>query len=87
MQKTERERVTDEAKAKMNRIGAQLLRESKAAIAANDVGGMIEKHALQGRDLLSLLIRANLATDISEHQKLSDDEVLARELIDRLLEL
>jgi hypothetical protein len=71
----------------MNRIGAQLLRESKAAVMGMDNDAVIEKHALQGRDLLSLLVRANIATDIPDRQKLSDDEVLARELINHILEL
>lgn len=32
----------------------------------------------ENRDLLSLLLRANMATDIPVGQRLTDDEVLAR---------
>jgi hypothetical protein len=40
--------------------------------------GAIEKSSLQGRDLLSLLVRANMATDIPESQRITDEDVLAR---------
>ena len=33
---------------------------------------------LRGRDLLTLLLKANMATDIPESQRLSDEDVLAR---------
>jgi hypothetical protein len=52
----------------MNRIGRQLLRESKASIHDKSMG----------RDLLTLLVKANMATDLPESQRLSDDDVLAR---------
>ena len=55
----------------MARIGNQLLRESKAKVA--DTG---EKAS--GRDLLSLLVRANMAFDVPENQRMSDKDVLAR---------
>lgn len=38
----------------------------------------LEKKSVNGRDLLTLLMRANMATDIPDHQRLSDEEVLAR---------
>jgi hypothetical protein len=52
-------------------IGNQLLRESKAQAAGTGENK-------NGRDLLSLLVRANMATDIPESQRLSDQDVLAR---------
>ncbi|KAJ7782192.1 cytochrome P450 [Mycena olivaceomarginata] len=57
----------------MNRIGRQILRSSKDEMAESgtfETGG--------GRDLLSLLVRANTANDISESQRLSEEEVLAQ---------
>jgi hypothetical protein len=65
----------------MERIGKGLLNEAKAAVlaGATEKGGM-EKSSIQGRDLLSLLVRANMATDIPENQRLSDNDVLARTL-------
>lgn len=59
----------------------QLVEERKAAILKE----MSEKHLqgverkdLQGRDLLTLLMRANMAKDVPENQRLSDKEVLDR---------
>ena len=65
----------------MRRIGLQLIAEKKAAILAEsrEKGKAVERKDLQERDLLTLLIRANMATDIPESQRLTDDEVLARE--------
>jgi hypothetical protein len=55
----------------MNRIGHELINKAKArAIAVEKDGEMKE-----GRDLLSLLVKANMA---AEGLKLSDDAVIAR---------
>ena len=64
----------------MAHIGNQLLRESKAAVVADDknTGGKFEKSALKRRDLLSLLLRANMSTDLPPSQRMTDDDVLAR---------
>ena len=52
---------------------------AKAAARANATEkGKIEKNSLHGRDLLSLLIKANMASDIPESQRLPDEDVLAR---------
>jgi hypothetical protein len=53
----------------MFQIGHQLLQDSKAQAASTD-----EKRS--GRDLLSLLVQANLAADSS--QRMSDQDVIAR---------
>jgi hypothetical protein len=55
----------------MARIGNQLLRESKARAA-----GTGEKE--RGRDLISLLVQANMETDLPASQRMSDEDVLAR---------
>lgn len=70
LQKTEQDAKAGEARKVMARIGTQLLRESKASI--ND------KSAWKARDLLSLLVKSNMATDIPEQQRMSDQDVLAR---------
>ncbi|PIL32220.1 cytochrome P450 [Ganoderma sinense ZZ0214-1] len=65
----------------MHRIGRQLLQERKAEIMqmyGEEGAGAIEKKDLQGRDLLTLLIKANMATDIPNSQRLTDEEVLAQ---------
>lgn len=58
----------------MTRVGMKLLAESKREIAEH---GTFETR--RGRDLLSLLVRANTAKDIPASQQLSDEDVLARE--------
>lgn len=80
---TEQTRRVARAQAVSRRIGLQLIREKKEALQAhaNDEKRDVKRDDLQGRDLLSLLIKANMATDIPDSQKLSDDDVLAREFI------
>lgn len=64
----------------MSRIGGQLLRNSKAEIAADEKGGAkVDKTAFKGRDLLSLLLRANMSTDLPPSQRMTDEDVLARQ--------
>ncbi|KAI1785120.1 cytochrome P450 [Ganoderma leucocontextum] len=69
------------ARATMHRIGMQLLRERKAEIMreyGEEGTGAVEKKDVQGRDLLTLLIKANMATDIPDSQRLTDEEVIAQ---------
>lgn len=78
---SDRDRKIDAAQKTMGRIGSQLLHDAKAAVISShevEKGGSIEKSSLQGRDLLSLLVRANMATDIPESQRISDVDVLAQ---------
>ncbi|KAJ7272933.1 cytochrome P450 [Mycena rebaudengoi] len=56
----------------MMRIGTELLKERKKDIAES----WMEKG--RSRDLLSLLVRANAAKDVSASQQLSDEDVLAQ---------
>ncbi|KAG6373635.1 cytochrome P450 [Boletus reticuloceps] len=67
------------AQQTMTQIGKDLLMNAKAtALASATANGNIEKDSLHGRDLLSLLVKANMATDIPESQKLSDKDVIAQ---------
>lgn len=64
----------------MTRIGLELVREkkiqiAKAALEASKDGA---QERLHGRDLLTLLVKANMASDITDSQRLSDENVLAR---------
>jgi hypothetical protein len=65
----------------MNRIGKQLLQDSKAAILADGGGNekLGDKSSWPGRDLLSLLLRANMSTDLPPNQHMTEEDVLARE--------
>ena len=66
----------DRAQDVMRRIGMQLIAEKKADIMRATAEG---KEKPRSRDLLTLLLKANMATDIPENQRLSDEDVLGRE--------
>ena len=70
-------RKVKEGQVIARRIGMQLIQERKKAIIGESAIG-IEKKDIVGRDILTLLMKANLATDTPDNQRLSDDEVLAR---------
>ncbi|EIW62554.1 cytochrome P450 [Trametes versicolor FP-101664 SS1] len=77
--RTERVATIEAASEVFHRVGMQLVEERKTAILKE----MSEKHLqgverkdLQGHDLLTLLMRANMAKDVPENQRLSDKEVL-----------
>jgi hypothetical protein len=55
-------------------IGRQIVSESKVNMKASNG----EKNLGGGRDLLSILLKANMSTNIPEAQRLSDAEVVAR---------
>lgn len=57
----------------MRRIGQRLLQDSRRKIAEGS-----SADSIASRDLLSLLVRANMAKDVSEAQRLSEEDVLAR---------
>ncbi|KAH9885222.1 cytochrome P450 [Cubamyces lactineus] len=67
------------ARAVMHDIGMQLVAEKKAAIQ-RELAESKEKgrNDMRNRDLLTLLLKANMATDIPDSQRLSDDDVLAQ---------
>lgn len=59
------------------RIGQELVDNKKKAILAQ-INGELEKGDDIGKDLLSLLMRANMSPDLRADQKLSNDEVIAQ---------
>lgn len=79
MQKTQRDRQTEAAREVMTRIGNQLLKSSKEAVVQAEKDHI--DNGLQSRNLLSLLVKANTAANIPDHQRLSDNDVLAREFL------
>jgi hypothetical protein len=44
----------------------------------SDGSGVVEKQDVQGHDLLSLLIKSNIASDMPESMRMSESEILAR---------
>ncbi|KAL7423550.1 hypothetical protein Q5752_001130 [Cryptotrichosporon argae] len=59
------------------RIGKRLIDEKKRAVLAANAGEL-EKGTDIGKDLLSIVVRANMAADLRPDQKLTDDEMLAQ---------
>ncbi|KAF7288326.1 Cytochrome P450 [Mycena chlorophos] len=62
-----------DAQAKMKSIGRRLLAEAKREAVEN---GTFETG--HGRDLLTLLVKANTSKDIPDSQRLSDEDVIAQ---------
>lgn len=61
----------------MNRVGNQLVQEKKQAIIAEKgISSDVKSHA--GRDLLSVLVKANMATDLKENERMSDGEMIGQ---------
>lgn len=60
----------------MDRIGKHLLNDSKAAL---EKASEEKDERFRRRDLLSLLLKANMSTDVPENQRMSDQDVLDRE--------
>lgn len=58
----------------MNRIGTKILSEKKEEFKTT----ALESKNVEGRDLLTLLIKANMAKDLPPSQKLSDEDVVDR---------
>jgi len=69
----------------MEAIGKRMIAEKKAEIHAaseSDAKGGVERRDIQGRDLFSLLIKANMATDVSDAARMTDgdmDDALRRD--------
>ena len=61
----------------MGKIAEELLNDSRQAILAEH-SAKVEKDSWQAKDLLSVLLKANMATDLQPHQRMSDEDVLAR---------
>ncbi|EJD52005.1 cytochrome P450 [Auricularia subglabra TFB-10046 SS5] len=66
-----RERETLAARATMDRIGMELINEKKRAIRAGDAKST-------GKDLLTLLIQANMDKELPAHLRMTDEEVLGQ---------
>ncbi|KAJ7678518.1 cytochrome P450 [Mycena rosella] len=63
-------RLVKAARRKMFTIGRELVEQSKLVSSKTPISGR--------RDLLSLLLKANMAPGIPEHQRLSDEEVIGQ---------
>ncbi|OJT05109.1 Cytochrome P450 72A14 [Trametes pubescens] len=73
-------RISEAADA-IHGVGSKLVTDQKAATmqaAAKKHAHGPERKDLQGRDLLTLLVKANMATDIPDNQKMSDEDVISQ---------
>ena len=82
LQPTPGGRRVAKAKRIMHRVGMELIREKRAGIVGANSREKTEKQTdLQSRDLLTLLIKANMGLDIPENQRMSEEDILARECL------
>ena len=77
LQSTSRDKDLRKSQNVMREIAEELLNDSRQTILAEH-SGKVEKDSWQAKDLLSLLLKANMATDLLPHQRMSDEDVLAR---------
>jgi cytochrome P450 len=78
---TRRSRLLGRAFKEIQHTGSQLIQDKKAAVRAEcDVNGSgpVERQDVGGHDLLSLLIKANIAADMPESMRMSDSEILSQ---------
>lgn len=62
----------------ITKVGTRMIQEKKAAVLGDTMGGTIEKEDFAGNDLLTLLIRANLASNMPESMRMSDEEIVSQ---------
>ncbi|KAI0258648.1 cytochrome P450 [Gloeopeniophorella convolvens] len=78
---TDRSRAMASTLRSISVIGRELIQRRKVEILAtaeSDAKGAVEKRTIQGRDLLSLLIKANMASDIPDSARMGDEEILSQ---------
>lgn len=62
------------------------VQERKAKILA-EKGAGVERDSIVDRDLLSILLRANMAVDMPVSLRMADEEVLERKLVSKFLHI
>ncbi|KAJ7735832.1 cytochrome P450 [Mycena maculata] len=67
-------KLFESARRRMYTIGHGILMRSKAALKASDAGKTLSGK----RDLLSVLLKANLSADVPENQRLTDQELVSQ---------
>jgi len=78
---TERSRAIASTSKFLWSIGQNIISQKKdeiLAVTESDANSGVEKRNFHGRDLLSVLIRANLAKDIPDNARMSDQDILAQ---------
>lgn len=67
----------------LNRIGGKLIKERTRSVLGDGHQEQVERDDAKGKDILSLLVRANLDTDLHEKYRLSDEDMLSRACFSR----
>lgn len=67
-------RTADKAQKTMRRIGRRLVEERKRDLAESLASG--DGDARTGKDLLSLIVKANMSVDVPPEQQMTDSEVM-----------
>ncbi|KII91537.1 hypothetical protein PLICRDRAFT_173371 [Plicaturopsis crispa FD-325 SS-3] len=76
---THHKRVVAEAQKTMGRIGRELLASAKAALISSQKDGLSQSQSQTGaRDVLSLLVRANVEEGAGNRAVMTDEDVLAQ---------
>ncbi|KAH9972118.1 cytochrome P450 [Lactifluus volemus] len=78
---TDRSRAQATTLTAIRSLSKSLISQKKAEILAateSDAKSGVEKSDIQGRDLLSLLMKANMATDIADSARMNEEEILAQ---------
>ena len=65
----------------MEEIGRKLIEDMKTSMIADHKDEQIERKDFQHRDLLSLLVKSNMSTDIPEGNRMSNEEIIARRFL------
>ncbi|KAH8810212.1 cytochrome P450 [Flagelloscypha sp. PMI_526] len=66
------------AKAEMARVGEDLIRRAGDEVRMDPLRNTTVKESTAKRNILSLLVRANMSSDVPESQRLSDEEVISQ---------
>lgn len=75
-QPSKRNRQMDMSRASTQKVGRELVARKKAELRALQCGGNVEKDTVVGKDILSLIVKANMAADLPANQRLSDEEII-----------
>ncbi|VDB95826.1 unnamed protein product [Peniophora sp. CBMAI 1063] len=75
---TEESRGRDAALGTITRIGARLIEQKKKQIMGEHPDGTLTKDDISGHDLLSLLLKSNMAGDLGDNFRMSDAEIISQ---------
>ena len=79
LQPNKRERLLSEARSTIYATGRELLASMKASIVAeHGTTQQLERKDFVQKDVLSMLVKANMAKDVPEDIRMSDEDILAR---------